>query len=86
MGIFLGIVFFISVIGAAFLLFTWGLWIIGIAGDFFSGLYCLIFRKPRKLPRHKSQIRITKETDALDYAMCRDSEKYTITVDLDQPE
>lgn len=86
MGIFLGIVFFISVIGAAFLLFTWGLWILGIAMDFFSGVYRLVFRKPRKSSRHKSQIRIRKETDALDYAMCRDTEKYTVTVDIDQPE
>ncbi|MCM1031859.1 MAG: hypothetical protein NC410_10530 [Oscillibacter sp.] len=83
MGIFLGIVFFMTVAGILFLLLMWGLWILGIAGDFLRGLYRAVFRKPGKISRRKPAVRITEETDLLDYAMCRKSRKYKVTVDLD---
>ncbi len=81
MGIVLGIVFFVAAAGVIFLLFMWGLWILGIAGDFLLGIYRAIFRKSGKIPGGKPHVRITPETDPLDYSMCRKPSKYTITID-----
>ena len=81
MGIFLGIVFFIAAIGILFLLFMWGLWILGIAGDFLLGIYRAIFRKSGKTSGSNPHVRITPEIDPLDYSICRKPYKYTITMD-----
>jgi len=81
MGIVLGIIFFMAAAGTIFLLFMWGLWILGIAGDFLLGIYRVIFRKSGKTSGSKSRVRITPEIDPLDYSICRKPSKYTITID-----